>query len=82
VKSKEMKTGCNLAESSKELYGSKMAVLPVMTMVKEAGCEGEDWVHLAQNRVQWRALVNTVMNLRVPLKGAEFFENFSDCDFQ
>jgi hypothetical protein len=27
---------------------------------------GLDWIHLAQDRGQWRALVNTVMNLRVP----------------
>jgi hypothetical protein len=27
---------------------------------------GMDWIDLAQNRDQWRALVNTVMNLRVP----------------
>jgi hypothetical protein len=27
---------------------------------------GMDWIQLAQNRDQWRALVNTVMNLQVP----------------
>jgi len=27
------------------------------------GCKGVDWMHLAQNRDHWRALVNTVMNL-------------------
>jgi hypothetical protein len=25
-----------------------------------------DWMHLAQDKGQWRALVNTMMNLRVP----------------
>jgi len=32
---------------------------------RETGWEDVDWMHLAQNRDQWRALVNTVMNLRV-----------------
>jgi hypothetical protein len=27
--------------------------------------DGMDWIHLAQDRDQWRVLVNTVMNLRV-----------------
>jgi hypothetical protein len=27
---------------------------------------GMDWIDLAQDTDQWRALVNTVMNLRVP----------------
>jgi hypothetical protein len=26
-----------------------------------------DWIHLSRNRVKWKALVNTVMNLKVPL---------------
>jgi hypothetical protein len=30
------------------------------------GSMGGNWIRLAQNRVQWRALVKTVMNLRVP----------------
>jgi hypothetical protein len=28
---------------------------------REIGWDGMDWIHLAQDRDQWRALVNTVM---------------------
>jgi hypothetical protein len=34
--------------------------------LREIGFGGVDWIHLAQDRDRWRALVNTVMNLRVP----------------
>jgi hypothetical protein len=33
---------------------------------REMGWGDMDWIHMAQNRDQWRAVVNTVMNLRVP----------------
>jgi hypothetical protein len=33
---------------------------------REIGIDGENWIWLAQDRIQWRAFVNTVMNLRVP----------------
>jgi hypothetical protein len=33
AKCKAMKTGCNLAESSKEVYGSKRAILLMMMMM-------------------------------------------------
>jgi hypothetical protein len=32
---------------------------------REIGWDGMDWIDLAQDRDRWRALVNTVMNLRV-----------------
>jgi hypothetical protein len=34
--------------------------------LREIGWGGMDWIDVAQNRDQWRALVNTVMNLWVP----------------
>jgi hypothetical protein len=34
--------------------------------LREIGWDGMDWIDLAQDRDLWRALVNAVMNLRVP----------------
>jgi hypothetical protein len=34
--------------------------------LREVGRGGMDWIDLAQDRGQWRALVKTVMNLWVP----------------
>jgi len=38
----------------------------------EIRLDGVDWVHLAQDRDQWRSLVNTVMNLQVTYKAGNF----------
>jgi len=33
--------------------------------VRNVGWEGVDWIHLAQDRDQWRAIANTAMNIWV-----------------
>jgi len=38
----------------------------------ETGWEGVYWIHLAKDRGLWRSVVNTVMNLRAPLKAGNF----------
>jgi hypothetical protein len=42
-----------------------------MMNLKETGCEGVGWIHLAQDRVHWQVLVNMVMNLG-SVKGGGF----------
>jgi hypothetical protein len=34
--------------------------------LREIGWDGMDWIDVAHDRDQWIALVNTIMNLRVP----------------
>jgi hypothetical protein len=49
-----------------ELSGIRCKWEDTITMdLKETVWEGEDWMHLAQDRDQWRVLVNTVMNFRI-----------------
>jgi hypothetical protein len=43
--------------------------------LREIGWDGMDWIDLAQDRDQWRALVNTVMNLRVALNAGKFLSS-------
>jgi hypothetical protein len=38
----------------------------IKTDVREIGWVGVDWINMVQDRDQWRALVNRVLNLQVP----------------
>jgi hypothetical protein len=44
----------------------RMSVNNIKMDLMEIGCDGMDWIALAQERDWWKALVNMVMNLRVP----------------
>jgi hypothetical protein len=43
--------------------------------LREIGWGGMDWIDLTQDRDQWMALVNTVMNLRVPQNVGKFLSS-------
>jgi hypothetical protein len=43
-------------------------------ILREIKWEVVDWICLAQDRDQWLALVNTVLNLYVYLKNVEFLD--------
>jgi hypothetical protein len=43
--------------------------------LREIGSDGMDWIDLARDRDQWRALVNRVMNLRVPQNFGKFLSS-------
>jgi hypothetical protein len=40
------------------------------------GC-GVDWIDITEDRDQWRALVNTVLNLRVPYNAGKFLSGYT-----
>jgi hypothetical protein len=45
--------------------------------LREIGWDGVNWIDLAQDRDQWRALVNTVMNLQVSQNAGNFLSGLT-----
>jgi hypothetical protein len=47
--------------------------------LREIGLGGMDWIRESQDRDKWRALVNTVMNLWIPLNARKFLSSSATC---
>jgi hypothetical protein len=46
--------------------------------LREIGIGGTNWIQLAQERIQWRAFLNTVMNFWIPRRKQDIFDKLSD----
>jgi hypothetical protein len=61
-------TSCHFLSSKSEMFFSaprpQTNRCSVLLVVKKYCARGADWIHLAQNKVQWRFLVNTAMNVK------------------
>jgi hypothetical protein len=47
-------------------HGVSELMLTYNTDLTQINCEDVDWIQVAQDMTQWRAFVNTAMNLQVP----------------
>jgi hypothetical protein len=72
----EMKSAYNVLvgkPEGKRPLGRPRHKWKIRMKLREMGWENVDWTHLVQNRGQWQALVNTIMNLQVPEKAENFW---------
>jgi hypothetical protein len=53
-------------EGKRPIGRARRRWVDIKTNLLEIGWGGKDWIGVAQDRDKWRALVNAVMNLRVP----------------
>jgi hypothetical protein len=60
------------ANMSGRLYLFHNQKIQSINSLRGIGWEGVDWMHLVHDSDQWWALVNTVINLQVPLKAGHF----------
>jgi hypothetical protein len=62
----EKRTACRILVEKPEGRPRSRCLDNIKMDLRETGWGGMDWFNLAEDGDQWRALENTVMNLRVP----------------
>jgi hypothetical protein len=68
-----MRNACSILGGKTE--GKRPLRNSVKVSLKVIGCEGMDWIHLAQDKVQWRNLLHMAMNLQVPNNTENFINS-------
>jgi hypothetical protein len=53
----------------------------IIMELRKSRCGGMYWIHLAQDREQWMALVSTVMNFLVPYNFGKFLSSYTTGSF-
>jgi hypothetical protein len=67
AKKNECRILVGMLEGKKPLGSPRRRLVDNIKMnIREIGWDGMDWIDPAENRDQWSALVNMVMNIRVP----------------
>jgi hypothetical protein len=61
-----LQTAITTVISSQKFFEISIDQANIRTNLAEIVWKGVDWIHLFKERDQWRAVLNTVMNLRVP----------------
>jgi hypothetical protein len=59
-------------EGKRPLGRPRRRVDNIKIILRDIRWSGMDWMYLAWDRDQWRAVVNTVMNIRFPLNPGKF----------